>query len=255
MRNEYVADIADFAKYSLLRALCGVTVKDEKNKDDKKELTLGVVWYLVSDSGEPRRTDYLKMEYLNRDEICLSDTELASKLRHIVLNEGRTVKDIRRDCVLPSAIAFYEKSLSGNERRQWVEEAAAMTADCDVVFLDPDVGLPDIPLEEAQADTKRGPQHAYFDELELYLRRRQSLVVYQNPNFKGTVPQQITRHLGRLNQLVSTSGYGRPFCARFRRRVTRLFLVVPAREHATLLRQRARRFVTNVCPGAWALQE
>ena len=45
MQNRYTADLGDFGKYGLLKALCQSYIEDEE-----PNLRLGVVWYLVPHS-------------------------------------------------------------------------------------------------------------------------------------------------------------------------------------------------------------
>jgi len=56
MQNRYTADIGDFGKYGLLRALCSTV-------DDGSKLRLGVVWYLVPD--ESHNADGKFIQYLD----------------------------------------------------------------------------------------------------------------------------------------------------------------------------------------------
>lgn len=56
MQNRYVGDVGYFGKYGLLRLLC-------LGKGAGKQLSLGVVWYLVSD--ESHNEDEKYISYLN----------------------------------------------------------------------------------------------------------------------------------------------------------------------------------------------
>ena len=42
MQNRYTADLGDFGKYGLLKALC-----QSHGEDEERNLRLGVVWYLL----------------------------------------------------------------------------------------------------------------------------------------------------------------------------------------------------------------
>lgn len=57
MQNRYVGDIGDFGKYHLLKSLCS-------GNDDKGDLSLGVVWYLVPD--ENHNEDGKHIRYLEQ---------------------------------------------------------------------------------------------------------------------------------------------------------------------------------------------
>jgi hypothetical protein len=63
MQNRYVGDVGDFGKYGLLRALCGIS------PESSPELTLGVVWYLVSKTeanNDGKHDGYLNLKYETR---------------------------------------------------------------------------------------------------------------------------------------------------------------------------------------------
>ena len=55
MKNQYVGDIGDFGKYSLLQAFCEAGV------------VVGVNWYHTKDDGssDGRFTDYLKQDVMS----------------------------------------------------------------------------------------------------------------------------------------------------------------------------------------------
>ena len=137
MRHGWVRDIADFAKYGLLKRLAG---------DD---LRLGVFWYLTThaDANAPL------VSYLSRpDRYRACDDALFDTLRRLDIEKGDelTLEDIERGKVLPGNTVFYSRPLSTTAierpnrrpaRDQWFQEGCALTRDCNLVFLDPDTGL------------------------------------------------------------------------------------------------------------------
>ena len=80
MQNRYVADVGDFGKFGLLRALAGVT-----GSDDGPRLSIGVVWYRPSKEtgppGDGKKRDYLDSSRQQRFEEC--DPELFGHLKEI----------------------------------------------------------------------------------------------------------------------------------------------------------------------------
>ena len=100
-------------------------------------------------------------------------------------------------CPLPPGTVFYEELLTfegtpanspGARRKriacrnEWVRGALSATKACDFIFVDPDNGL------EAgiKRHMKRGPKYVFFDELEPYCKRGQSLIIYHHTSRRGT---------------------------------------------------------------------
>jgi hypothetical protein len=78
MKNQYVGDIGDFAKYYLLRKLAERKLKNGKN------VVIGVNWYLTDDddSSEGGQVGYLFNR--NSDEYKADDHMLYDMLRCIL---------------------------------------------------------------------------------------------------------------------------------------------------------------------------
>ena len=80
MRNQYVADVGDFGKLGLLRALAGVA-----GSGDGPCLSVGVVWYRPSvetgPAGDGTKRGYLHSSRRQRYEEC--DPELFGHLKEI----------------------------------------------------------------------------------------------------------------------------------------------------------------------------
>jgi hypothetical protein len=99
VRHNWVRDIADFAKYGLLKRLAG------------EDLRLGVFWYLTThaDANPPL------VSYLSRPERYRAcDAALFDTLRglHIEKGDKLTLEDIERGEVLPGGTVFYGRPLS-----------------------------------------------------------------------------------------------------------------------------------------------
>ena len=241
-----MADVGDFGKYGLLRALCA---------DD---LSLGVVRYLVpdeegtTDSGHIGFLDPIPRN-LHRFRDC--DPPLYDTLGEIVEDGDRSVRAVRERRVLPGGTVFYEEVLSFagmpsigraakerrlERRRAWVWDALATTRGCDVVFADPDNGL------ETRAGVPRhrlaGPKYAYFDELAPYLERSRSLVVYHHLH-RGLAHEEQVRE--RLLQVADR--LGRSFALLYRPYAGRAFFVVPSDAHWQTLHERAARLARHRC--------
>ncbi len=245
MQNKYVGDIGDFGKYVLLKALCLPA-----NGDRDRELSLGVAWYLVPD--DDRKGDGSLTEYASL-EIC--DPVLFRQLEEIVAKgqeQRRGVKTVRVKGILPPGTAFYEQRLTFDNmpaigttarqarlarRHQWLNEVLEKTESCDLVFVDPDIGLE---VRSVQSHHGRGPQYVFFCELRQFRRGQNtpSLIIYQHMTRQGKVDDQIQR---RLLQIVEKlEEWATPFALQFR--TSRFFFVVPAKAHEDTLLERASRF-------------
>ncbi len=242
MQNRYVGDVGDFGKYGLLRSLSA-------------GLSLGVVWYLAPDEGhnaDGKHVSYLEPSAANLARYGGCDRELYNALAEIVRDGQRSVDSVRERGVLPTGTVFYDALLTYDgmpaigpraqaarldHRRRWVDQALRATEGCDLVFLDPDNGL--------EAGTRRherlGPKYVYMDELQPYLHRGQSLVVYHHLDRSAPAPEQVARLLARLGDRLEGSRQLQALL--YRRGTLRAFLVIPAPSHDAVLADRIGRFV------------
>ena len=133
MKDQYVADIGDYGKYSLLKAFSDAGVR------------VGINWYYTKDDGsnDGRFTPYLNEGYLKD---C--DPEVFNKLKKIIGTNNRSVKAVERNKVPGDAIYYHAlMDFSGNareqemQRRTWMEKSLEKLALAELVFCDPDNGL------------------------------------------------------------------------------------------------------------------
>jgi len=131
MKNQYVGDLSDFAKYGILRAIAGV--------GRQRVFRLGVVWYLTPDEGHGgRHIEYLSEPRPNR--YSEADRHLYGRLRHAVDQLGRDVRHVQPAGVLPARTALYSEPLTSpqipprqvadrlRQRGAWLEGALAARA-------------------------------------------------------------------------------------------------------------------------------
>ena len=133
MKNQYVGDIGDYGKYSLLRAFRDAGIG------------LGVNWYLTADddSNDGKFRDYLK-----DDKYREYDPVVFEALKKIVESGNRTVEAIQNSDILTGA-GFYSEYLSGEgspkkrieKRDRWFRDSISALIGPELVFLDPDNGL------------------------------------------------------------------------------------------------------------------
>lgn len=165
VKEQYVADISDYRKYALLRALSA--------ESDHK---LGVCWMLTPDDGG---ADGKKLEYLQRpNEFRPHDPDLFDHLKVVVEHHPeRTLEAIESAGLIADAEYFNEilpDDLKGREA-YWAACKSKLAA-CDIVFFDPDNGL-ETSLVRGR---KNSSKFIYFDEIASFFQDGKSLLIYQH---------------------------------------------------------------------------
>ena len=135
MRDQFVGDIGDFAKYGLLRALVR----------DGGAARLGVVWYANRD--DPGSSHGGEITYLNKGVgfYYQCDPELYSSLDAIVHSGRRRISAVEESGLLGKDTPFWSELTPGSrpQRAIWLAGALQRVEGCDLVFLDPDNGISD----------------------------------------------------------------------------------------------------------------
>lgn len=107
-----MGDVGDFGKYGLLRALCAEELTWGSRTYD---LTLGVVWYLVSDeegTADGGHVGWLRQDTRTMQQFMPCDPELYHILLRLIQDGDRSVRAVRERGVLPEGTVFYEERLS-----------------------------------------------------------------------------------------------------------------------------------------------
>ena len=136
MKNQYVGDIGDYGKYSLLRYLA------------LRRIRIGVNWYLTNDDGS---SDGGLTKYLERDVEKGFDPTVYEELKGIVDTYGsaKTVLMIQKAGLIPNA-HFFAEELSTDKmspperirkRDHWFNGSIMALSDTDLIFADPDNGI------------------------------------------------------------------------------------------------------------------
>ena len=248
MQSCWIGDIADFAKYGLLKRLC------------ETDLRLGVVWYLTANSNKRPMTSYLKATTPNAYTAC--DEALFEALRGIVGSKGEnslTVQDVAVRGVLPPGTRFFDTPLAfgglnvndlgarAQRRGKWFEAALAATADTDLVFLDPDSG---IESGSVQRTNDRGTLYAYLDDIRTFVARGQSVVLVQFGRPQGFEAEPLLARERLATLCASVSGACEtPFGLSWVGGHKVSLIVVPAKVHAARLADRAERTLAHA---GWA---
>ncbi len=223
MQNRYTADVGDFVKYGLLRALAG-------------EQRLGIAWYLYPD--ESHNSDGRHIQYLSQpDEWSALDAELFASLKEIVSRDDRSVEAIEKSTLFPSArfsgdlLDTPTKSPRDRAiwRQEWFERVLIDVSECEIVFADPDNGL-------CADDKFRPARRKDWKRMPLREARRLSenhtIVLYHNSRFAGGHRREIEHWMDQLP--------GRVYGLYWRRYSPRTFFVV---NPSPAIEQRLHNFV------------
>ena len=239
MQNRYFGDVGDFGKYGLLRRVCGVT-----SRDGGAELSLGVVWYLVAD--QSHNEDGKHTAYLGKpDEYRECDPELFDGLGLLLDASGRrTVSRIERSGVglLPRNTRFVGEHVPRQGRPGWLGQAIDMVRDCDVAFLDPDIGFQP---PSVGPGSKKAVQYVLWTEAERFSesQERQTLIFYHHLNRTKRWADQIDDKLHEIRSRLGGGESAIPLL--FKRGTGRVFFVVPSEEHRDLVTSRVLGMVQD----------
>ena len=248
MQNRYVGDVGDFGKYGLLRRLSGMT----DTAATSPTLNLGVVWCLHPDeehNADGKHVGYLIEGVRNDRSFRSCDPELYDALREIMASRSRRVSSIPHHGILPANTAYYDRVLyypKESPRRcrqvshaEWIGAALAQSSSSDIVFVDPDNGIFNGPLNWR----KTAPKYTYIEDLRHFVQRGQSLVIYHHLSRRGTAVQQIQRCIERLqNELVLTQP---PWAIWYHRGSARCYFIIPQDRHRLGLLERLNRFLDS----------
>jgi len=204
MQDKYVADIGDWGKYGLLRALAS------------DGIPLSVIWYLVHDEPGP---DGRYIEYLGKPKTYKAiDATLFDRLRGLV--DRRAVAAVQASGVLPENSLYFDERLvlddipalspDGRKKRSerratWFAKALGIAQAGGVVFVDPDNGFE---CASVRPHSKKGPKYVAWSEAKQLVGADWTLVAYHHLNRakKGTThTQQIEAVAERLQGLAPTS--------------------------------------------------
>jgi hypothetical protein len=161
MKDQYAADVNDYRKYGILRAL---------------GMPTAVNWMLTAADG---RSDGRHTAYAEQPERFRShDPDLFDALAALLAGGSRSVAEIERRVLIPSARYFAPIVPDRAPAREaWFGEALEHAAGSHLLFFDPDNGM-------EVASTRKGHRGSskflYWDEVTRAFQRGHSLLVYQH---------------------------------------------------------------------------
>jgi hypothetical protein len=163
VKNQYFGDLNDYFKYGMLRAFA-------------REMSIAVIWMMTPDDAS---NDGRKVDYLRYDGRRSHDPELFDWLRQW-LHSGahRDVSLIEKSGLLPNCRFFREPVPEDIEARaQWLIRAREFARDAELVFVDPDNGLP---VKSTKPGKKGWSKFVGLDELQAFYEDGHSLLIYQH---------------------------------------------------------------------------
>lgn len=167
MKDQYVADIGDYGKYSLLKAFLDVGV------------TVGINWYLTDDDGTTDGNFINYLEEGSKDSINPYDPAVFETLK-VIKNTNRTVQGVEKSNLL-SGCKFYSERMDFQgtiaQRREkritWHQNAIKSFSGAKLIFLDPDNGL-----REKRNAGKSSVKYVFADEVRDYYDNGFDVVYY-----------------------------------------------------------------------------
>lgn len=165
MKDQYAADVNDYLKYALLRALAGV-----------HRGTLQVCWMLTASDG---RADGGRLAYLDDQEgFGDLDPGVFQALGAMVRGGQRSVAAVQDSGVLGRA-SFHATVLDDGAvaRESYFAQLWPALGVDDLVFFDPDNGLQ---VASVTLGRRNSCKYLFWEELEQALGERRSVCVYQH---------------------------------------------------------------------------
>lgn len=163
MKNQYVGDINDYKKYSLIEIISEVL--------NEKVL---IAWMLTEDDS---RNDGNKLDYLKKEKnYRQSNPELFDKLKSINKNKRR-IDEVQK--LLGDKYNFYSKPLSDNKekRTKYFESLIVEAENAGLVFFDPDNG---IEVKSVKCGNKNSSKYLYWNEIEQFAKSEKDILIYQH---------------------------------------------------------------------------
>ncbi|HWY55869.1 MAG TPA: hypothetical protein VNZ03_15485 [Terriglobales bacterium] len=232
MRDSYVADVGDFGKYALLNALAG---------DD---LRLGVVWCRNS---EPDATqDGRFTEY---PELRACDPDLYDRLAQMLKADQRSLAHVENNHLLPSNTLFYGTAMPAPKtpcfsaaareaqtrlRSEWLNDGLKKLVGAELVFLDPDNGM----AARAKKHWRSSVKYVFADEVAEWLKRGQSVVLYQHQQHRKLV-EQVAEQQKILAAETACHAVS------FHRRTARIYYILPTEDHKSRIAERLTLFLAG----------
>lgn len=174
VKDQYVGDISDLLKFSLLHSLAQIGYK------------IGIAWYY--NPGHDGRPDGLHREYCNESKWASLDP-VFSALKTLT---ERSVAAVEQLSIWPKETFFYAVPVPHKRTREnWAQKMRESLERADLVLLDPDNGI---------GTTRR---HATLSEISSVRRPGRSIIVIKFPG-REEFASQLKKHHNQLKDGTGT---------------------------------------------------
>jgi len=198
MKNQYFADINDYLKYGILRAIAN------------SKLKICLCWMLTEDDN---RNDGKKIQYLqDSDKWRKYDPALFDVMKWSIEKNKRSIDVAEMKDLIPDA-TYHTTLLTDDrdKREQYFKELTGISAASDLIFFDADNGLE---VKSVKKGNKNSSKYLYWDEVERFAdshsilvfqyfprKKRKKFVKERSQRFKAvshstSVTALITSHVG-----------------------------------------------------------
>jgi len=163
MKNQYVGDINDYKKYSLIEIISEVL--NEK---------ILIAWMLTD---EDSRNDGNKLDYLqNKKNESQLNPDLFEKLQSIDKNK-HGITDVQE--LLGDKYNYYSETLCDNKekRTKYFETLLVKAKNAGLVFFDPDNG---IEVKSVKCGNKNSSKYLYWNEIKKFTDCEKDILIYQH---------------------------------------------------------------------------
>ena len=148
MKNQYVGDVNDFFKYSILELFDKIL--------NKKLL---VVWMLTKCEG----MDIEYSKYKNKN------LPLFQKLQKLIKSNKRNIDSIES---IYKNYLYYSVLLEKRKRKEYFAEIEKIAESSEIIFFDPDNGI--------SFSNEKSIKHLYWDEVKKFWNKGKDLLIYQH---------------------------------------------------------------------------
>ncbi len=186
MKNQYFADINDYLKYGILRAIAN------------SKLKICLCWMLTEDDN---RNDGGKIQYIQDSEKWRKyDPALFDVMKWSIEKNKRSIDIAEKKCLIPDAT--YQPTLltdDRDEREQYFKELTDISAVSDLIFFDADNGME---VKSVKKGNKNSGKYLYWDEVERFADTH-SILVFQH--FPRTNREEFVEGISQKLKAVSHS--------------------------------------------------
>jgi len=190
MKNQYFADINDYLKYGILRAIANSKLKS------------CLCWMLTEDDN---RNDGGKIQYLqDSDKWRKYDPALFDVMKWSIENNKRSIDVAEKKYLIPDA-TYHPTLLTDDrdEREQYFKELTDISAASDLIFFDADNGME---VKSVKKGNKNSSKYLYWDEVERFADTHSILVFQYFPRTnRGEFVEGISQRLKAVSYSTSVT--------------------------------------------------